>query len=293
MKLNPFKVFSDIKKRKIEKQRAEEEAEALRIAEQKRIYRKTKEAVDAYIYKIDELDIVAYRKASDFHRQYAHKKNSVCPICGSKKIHEEYKRIVGKLSGNSSCSGYSSYSHGLFYGSGGSSFDGSGKIDGSLDTKRILKCSECGHEWERTNESLPTGEYYSGKINPANDINRFMRHLRYIIEVEFDPKDITEKYDSYEEKRKVEIDRFLDELEYLEYMKDIPIEVLWALTVKYDYHISETTRKVIWSKKFYKDCWGDTIDHTDYGNERDKYICEFSPEAMSLLEELGFKHIDI
>ena len=293
-------IFSSIKAHKLEKKRIAEEkrlaakaAEEARIAEKKRIYRNTKAKVDSYVNELNRQDDEAFSKAVNAHHAYADKRNSKCPHCDSTNVHMEYKRIVGELSGSSSSSGSSSYSHGLLWGSGSSHFNSNGKIDGSLDTIRVMKCSACGHEWEYTDEYFRHSRYYSGKIDLARDIASFMRYLRYILEVEYDPRDIKEKFDSYDEKRADAIDKFWTNIKYDNHMKTMPIEVLWTLSVKYGYELSDYDRKAIWSKKYEEDNWGDYQDVTTYCTKRDEYICEFSNAALHLLEELGFKHMNL
>lgn len=276
-----------------EKYRRAEEAKLKQIAEQKQLYRITKQKVDNCLAKLNKQDRDAYNKAYDLHKTYAKKHNSTCPICGSTNVHNEYKRVVGELSGSSSSHGSSSYSHGLFFGSGSSSYNSHGKIDGSLDTVKVLKCSDCNHEWEPISEFLSSLEWYRGKIQLDNDIESFMRRIRFILEVKFDSEDITEEFNSYEEKRSAEINKFWNWIENYEYLKELPIEALWALTVKYSYNIFHYTLEIIWSKKTEIDNWGDYRDCTTDSTKRDAYICEFSPNVINLLEELGFKHIDL
>lgn len=288
-------IFNYLKRRKLEKQRIKEEAkkqEALRITEQKRIYRLTKEKIDEYIRFVHSLERNAYSKAYDLHSKYIKEKNSKCPLCGSKNVHEEYKRIKGELSGSFSGSNSSSYYRGLFYGSGNSSGSSFGKINGALDTIKILKCSECGQEWEPKTD-LSCSSYYAGKIDISEDIGKFMRGIYHILDIKYDPEDITEEFDSYEEKRSAEINNFLESLKRMEYLRELPIEVLWTLSIRHSAEISDHIRRVIWKRKVSYDNWGDICDDTTYSHLRNEYICEFSSKTVSLLEELGFKHIDL
>ena len=277
-----IKDYKDKKRRaEEEKRKAEEQREANFIAEQKRIYRLTKTKIDNYIKNLEDQDYAAYQKANESHFEYAKSVNSKCPHCGSFNVHSEYKKIVGELNGNVSSHGTSSYSHGLFSGSSFSSYNSNGKIDGSLDTIQILKCSDCGHEWESVNTFLNRSDYYDGKIDFSMNIKIFMIRILDILEIKYDPKDITEKFDSYEEKRAAEIKRLWEDLKYSrEYMKTLPIEVLWFLAVKYDAdyinYLTKNSDSQWWS-------------YTHY----DEYICEFSRRVLILLEELGFKHINL
>lgn len=133
----------------IKRRRAEREAEAQRLADEKAAALKVtlerrKKLIDGYLahHSQEHMDECQKLYAEDLKE--VEKKNTVCPVCGSRnRIHKFVRRkgsLDGKVGGN-------------LYGSGnlfGSSCNGSisGDIHGELDTLKVNECKDCGNQWE-------------------------------------------------------------------------------------------------------------------------------------------------
>lgn len=113
-----------------------------------------------------------------------------CPECGSTNVNDRIKREQGNISGSS----HGGYTRGLFWGFG----EYEGSINGKWDTNPVNKCNDCKHEWKkykvRYNHTTDIRE------NRLNIVEWYLKKLYKINHVKFDPDDMTEEYNSKEEK---------------------------------------------------------------------------------------------
>lgn len=176
-------------------------------------------------------------KSAEAGRERVKLANSICPKCGSKKIIDKISQIKGDLNGSSYGSG-SLFSHSSY-----------GSIHGSLDTLEVNKCSDCEHEWKKTKYS----SYYES-------ISDKLRRLRYSLETfnecyncKFDPKDLTETYDSLEDKKIGLLTKTrgnYSTTESKEFFSGVRIDVL-KLIVEEEYKMSyQDTDKKLFLKSF-------------------------------------------
>lgn len=192
------------------------------------------------------------KKASeknDENRMNTRESNSVCPKCKSTSVNNRIKRIQGSLDGE--VSGSSFLLAGSLYGS----------VHGSLDTNEVNKCNSCGHEWkvkdykythcsDMMEDIVQSVYYYFYRINNAKN-------------VKFDKNDLSEKFNSFEEKRDYELDIALNDS---------------------------------WRINSIKNTWG------EYSIELFEYVFEKHGKShmndfwnfydVKLLEGMGIKHID-
>lgn len=240
-----------------------------RIAEAKKAYREKKARIDAIIAEHNNSDMAARLKFNQEEEKRVAISNSTCPHCTSKAVHQEFKKLEGGFHGKSS---------GDIYGGGnffGSSMYGhsSGRIDGKLDTYRINKCEDCGHEWEIAEVRNGNKHWYSGKVDYQGDLSRLAYRISDVLDVEYDPKDITEEYDSYEEKRAAMIEKLK---KYSGDIINLPIEIIWYYVVTYSYELSSSRlEKLRKSRAKY-----------------DPYIVDFKNNVLKVLEDAGVKHLD-
>ena len=119
------------------------------------------------------------------------KSDSTCPKCGSKKVNERIKRQQGEINGEIHGESWSALTFGRGY------LDGS--IKGSLDTNEVNKCNDCGHEWKK----------YILEYKWSRDIlKKELDYVYYLLQdhyevkdVTFDPTNLSEKFNSLEEKK--------------------------------------------------------------------------------------------
>lgn len=194
-----FDLFGIRARRKAKKEA--EEAERLRIAqEEKRKYQERKNLIDKFLkedwnrrYKLESEE---YNK----NKERAEKRNSVCPICGSKDIVHNIVRTKGEIHGKGSIDGSGYHSGGLFWSHGSSYISGRSKIDGELDTLPVNKCKQCGHEWNIEEAKWETIKSDFDSYDTGHPSYLYYRVKEYY-EMTYDPYDVKEKFNSLEEKR--------------------------------------------------------------------------------------------
>ena len=133
-------------------------------------------------------------------------KNSVCPKCGSKNVVHKVVRGKGDIHGSGSSSLSGSISGGLFGVGGGIYGSGRSRVDGKYDTYPVNKCKDCEHEW-----NVEESEHYSttDDFSHYNSIapGYFYRRIENYFDLEYDPYDEKEQFNSLEEKQQDFFDR--------------------------------------------------------------------------------------
>lgn len=130
-------------------------------------------------------------------KEYAEKKNSVCPKCKSTDVVNHIRRNKGELHGKGNISG----GFGLF----GGYVSGSSKVDGSLDTLPVNKCNTCGHEWyvEIPKQGEVPDEFSTYSSYHPQELYDCVKNY---LNLKFNPNDLNETCNSLEEKRQKYID---------------------------------------------------------------------------------------
>lgn len=269
-------MWDDIKKVKPTKQN-----NSKNIQQRKEEYRRKKKVLDD-LYEPIKLD--SWDKERTHIREKKEKcanKNQTCPKCGSKNVHLEYKRIIGSLDGSIAGNGHGS----SLFGSGHYSSSLNGNVHGELDTFKVNKCSDCEEEWEHIDiDNIKPDKYYSGSIDFKNDAYMIAYELDKIIDVHYDPNDIKEKYDSYEDKYADALESFKKSIKtYFDRYKYI--ELLFYIMADNYYDIPTDRFDNIVDGYYHKNSYESKC------NCLDKYLGSFTPEIVKLLENVGFKHI--
>lgn len=182
-------------------------------------------------------------------RKRCEKTNSICPKCSSKNVNHRVKRVQGKVDGNIHGSSF------LFSGSL------SGSLHGEMDTNEVNKCNDCQNEWK-----IDDYKYTHSCDLMEESISRVYHYFYWIDrskKVEFDKNNLSEKFSSYEEKRKFEMDKALNDSWLIREIKETwekyPIEL-------FEYLFKEHQKS----------------SQNDFFNFYDP----------KLLENIGMKHID-
>jgi len=128
---------------------------------------------------------------NDYYRKTREKINSTCPACKGKNVTKRFKKFEGKING--STHGYSSSA--LTFGSGYLS----GSISGNFDTKEINKCNDCENEWKIAKLLYQT--ISDEKDNQKRLLVYYLNNYYDAENVTYDPYDVSEKYNSLEEKQ--------------------------------------------------------------------------------------------
>lgn len=273
--------FSYFKKRKEEKiKRAQEELRLVEedkqkaIAERKALYNKYKSYIDEIIQTHNEDQCQKRFEYIDKKEQDNKKSNHICPRCKSNEVIEVFGRQKGELKGSFNSSSSSSYSHSLFSGYSSSSHSSSGNIDGSLDTFKVNRCSECGHEWEKLPECVYLSEkdYFPGKEDWDSYVTCFIDRVpRLIDEINrFDPNRLDNEFNSVDE-----IVENSKSYTWYQLVKDLPLELLYYIAYQNKYYINR--KEEVFAKYNYNDGGQD-------------YLGSFEPKFEAfLIEHFGFK----
>jgi hypothetical protein len=211
MKFN-FDIFGIKAKRK--------EREARRLAEaqaERQRYQERKRKIDDYLSEFRRNKSAKEWQKYEEEKKKADEINATCPMCHSSNVVHKVVRTKGEVHGRGSSHSFSS--GGLFnhYSSSCSDL----QLDGSLDTLPVNKCNDCGHEWnimkaERRESFDPFSSIHSDWVFHA--INKY-------IELDFDPYDKTEQYNSLEEKQDAFIKKESSNF-YWDYYREMPRYVL-------------------------------------------------------------------
>jgi len=199
-----------------------------------------KEQYRAIITKAEKESDANYKKAK---KEYD-KRNSICPKCGHNVVVEHIQRLQGEINGSM----------------GGSIFGFGGSIHGSMDTNEVNFCTKCSHQWKKGELK----DWGGGNIISAHLswLRIAISHYNKIHNVTFDPTDITEQYNSVEEKLEHVIKNYTD--------------------------LSNRARKF----------WGDTSievilqfakEHHSYYNDINYYMEQYFPEKV-LHDGLEYKY---
>lgn len=124
------------------------------------------------------------------------KLNAKCPKCGSEYINDRIKRVQGDINVTNSGSSF------LF----SSSYHNETKAH--IDTNEVNKCNDCGHEWKK-NSSTYIGTYETTK-DLIQYVVWYLEQYHDLVNCEFDPLNIEEQYNSFEEKKSALQKRFDD-----------------------------------------------------------------------------------
>lgn len=143
------------------------------------------------------------------------KNNSVCPKCGHNVVVEHIQRIQGKIDGHM----------------GGSIFGFGGSIHGSMDTNEVNFCTKCTHQWKKGELANWGGmtiiESYLSWLRIA------VSHYKDLGNVTFDPKDITETFNSKEEKFEKQLETYKElSGRAWDFWKDTSIEVIQRFAIE-------------------------------------------------------------
>lgn len=206
----------------IRARRAAKEAERLaKIKEAKRVYQERKAKIDAYlgdyIAKRDKCDNELYES----RKEHAKEVNTKCPKCGSLKVVNKIKKAKGEIHGSGSSSFECYGSSGLFSHFYSSSGSGESKIDGELDTYPVNYCNTCGHEWEIKEVKYEFSDNIFERYSSFYTEYLFNKVEEYI-NLTYDPSDITEKFDSLEEKQADFIAKYGNDNFWLRQYKRVP-----------------------------------------------------------------------
>lgn len=199
--------------------------------------------------KFEEIFSKKASEKNDSNRNSVRESNSVCPKCNSTNVNNRIKRIQGSLDGE--VSGSSFLLAGSLYGS----------VHGSLDTNEVNKCNSCQHEWKVKN-----CDYVNSKDmfeDAVSSVYFYFYRIKEAKNVKFDSNDLSEKFNSLEEKRDYELNKALNDTWRIDSIKQT-----WK-----DYSI-ELFEYVF--EKHHKDYM------TDFWNFYD----------VKLLENMGIKHLD-
>jgi hypothetical protein len=110
------------------------------------------------------------------------KSNSICPKCGHDMVVDHIQRIQGKIDGHM----------------GGSIFGFGGSIHGSMDTNEVNFCTKCTHQWKKG--ELTNWGGYSVIESYVSWLRIAISHHINLKDITFDPTDITQTFNSLEEK---------------------------------------------------------------------------------------------
>jgi len=128
---------------------------------------------------------------------YFEKQNNQCPKCGSSRVNDRIKRVQGELDGSISGSSF------LFSGYM------SGSIHGELDTNEVNKCNDCQHEWKKEKYHwVVTSEIIDSKLDT---IYYYLWGIGQSKKVKFDENDLTEKFNSLQEKKAFELNKSMND----------------------------------------------------------------------------------
>ena len=196
--------------------------------------------------------------------------DNTCPKCGSKDVNDRIQRTQGEISGSSS----GSMSGVGMFGFGAVSGHSSSSINGKIGTNEINKCNniKCGHEWKKAETC-----HYIWNRNIENCYDELYYALLYykkLADVKYDPSDITEKYNSLEEKQamlkqKAEHNAFRTEtIKYfsgyeIESVLKIAEEEVWPAH-SYDEGLSHDMKRL-------KACWAADICIAEFGMKKFEY----------------------
>jgi len=197
--------FKARKQARLARKKAErEKAEAERLEQARRnkeAYQSRKAQIEKYLkeYHSKQYDIA--KEYVDKENAKICKENSVCPKCGSHNVINHIKRVKGEVHGSGSNRSYSSASHILFGGSYSHGSYGSSKIDGELDTFPVNKCKDCGNEWAIA-EKEKVSDYNNDDFSRYDSIapGYLFRRVEEYLDMKYDPYDVTEKFNSLQEK---------------------------------------------------------------------------------------------
>lgn len=162
------------------------------------------------------------QKSNDARYETCKKLNSRCPKCLSNHVNDRVQRIQGAFSG--SISGSSSLFGGSIYGSS----------SGKIDTNEVNKCNDCGHEWKKHDYkfSYETDEF---QTQLKNVVWWFTKYVE-LVDCEYDPLDINEKFNSLEEKKihiQKEFDEYFTAARAKDFWKGISIDTFYMLFDKH------------------------------------------------------------
>jgi len=193
-----FDLFG-IRRKRLEKQKQAEEKRLKKVQEEKerrKIREKViKEYLDNYYKEKAKKELEKKKELEEKIKTT----NTICPKCGSEDIINNIKQVKGELHGKGDIHGSSSSS--LFTSS--SYLSGSSKIDGELNTYPVNKCKKCGNEWEI--KKIDKDDYdFPSVFDSWNCVapGFLFRDVIEYIDLEFDPHDVKEKFNSLEEKQK-------------------------------------------------------------------------------------------
>lgn len=193
--------------------------------------------------------LIGFCEKNDSNRNSVKESNSVCPKCKSTNVNNRIKRIQGSLDGE--VSGSSFLLAGSLYGS----------VHGSLDTNEVNKCNSCQHEWK-----VKDWDYVSSKDmfeDVVSNIYYYFYRINEAKNVKFDSSDLSEKFNSFEEKRNYELNKALND-----------------------------TWRIDSIKKTWKDYSIELFEYV-FEKHQKSYMSDFwNFYDVKLLENMGIKHLD-
>jgi hypothetical protein len=163
-------------------------------------------------------------------KQEIEKSNNTCPKCKSTNVIDKISRNEGHLEGSSHGSGS------LFGG-----FSSYGHIKGDWDTNPVNKCVDCNNEWKKTvyvnNHSHFDSEMYR--------LSWFCQCVDNIKNTKFDPLDLSERFETIEEKRasyKEKLDEYSKDIKL--FWGDSSIELIDSILKNYIYRYDRKSERI-------------------------------------------------
>lgn len=268
-----FDIFN-IRKRRMAKKEAAEKARLEQLAEKKRVYQERKSLIDSFLKdyrsKLDQKEREEYREM----KEWVDKRNSKCPKCGSTNVINQIRRTEGEVHGSGKSYTTSSSSHFLFGSSSSFSSGSSSKIDGKLDTLPVNRCRDCGNEWnvEEAHWKSIKGELSNDSYQTTSLFNRIKGYL----DLEYDPEDIKDKFNSLEEKREAfSKDKPLFTFDFYETLPKYMLDyALWIGMHRYSSDIKSVMYDPMWGVR----------------DDLDEYSYQMPPELWEICKKvIGWK----
>ena len=259
-----------------------EKAEAERLEQARRnkeAYQSRKAQIKKYLEEYHSKRYNIAKEYVDKENAKIDKENSVCPKCGSHNIINHIKRVKGEVHGGGSHRSYSSASHILFSGSYSHGSYGSSKIDGELDTFPVNKCKDCGNEWAIT-EKEKVSDYNNDEFSRYDSIApcHLFRRVNEYLYMKYDPYDVTEKFNSLQEK--------LDDLVATTSSSSILTPYREAPRYMIEYVLYEGMDENEWNKEYLDKRFGSIKD-------KDRYSYTMPDELWEIVKKiLGWKGED-
>lgn len=224
------------------------------IEEQRALYQKRKQYLTQEKERVYDKIYEEKDKSHERSVKEAERHNNNCPHCKGTDIIQVFHQQEGNISGHSS-----SY-HGM----------GSGSVSGKIKTLKVNKCKICGQEWEYKE----VRSHYDSFSSTDYALDRIYRNIWNILDLKYDPSDISETFNSLEEKQKAEIEKiknynFVSDLLDL----DLSIEFLAYYLARHSYDFS----------RYVVEDLGNKVE-----NDKEDILYEFKPKNHQYFKGIRF-----